>query len=123
MKRLLLIGAVAAAGLTTFGVYHHVTGARFETRMTPLGPLGYQIVIRNVGHRDSYATCRASAYSLKGRKIFTHYIPVGIPAGPYIAAGATLQWDGQLPGEWVTDSIASFSAVCSSIDYHGNPPV
>ena len=115
--------AVVTAGLAGVCTYHHATGARFETRMTPVGPLGYHVVIRNVGHRGAYATCRASAFSPSGKKIFTHYIPVSFPAGPYIAAGATFQRDAQLPAEWVTDSIASFNALCSPIDYHGTPPI
>jgi hypothetical protein len=123
MKRLLVAGAIAGAALAACGVYHHATGARFETRMTPLGPLGYHIEIRNVGHRDSFATCRASAFNSSGKKVFTHFIGVTFPAGPFIEAGATFARDGDLPPEWVTESIEGFNARCSPIDYHGNPPI
>jgi hypothetical protein len=121
VRRWLVVGIVLS-GLTGLGVYRYVTRPRFEATVTPVYPLGYHLVIRNVGHRGAYATCRATAFDEAGRKIFTHVIPTG-PAGPYLDPGTSVEIDEQLPNEWVTGSIARLHAICSPIGYPHGPPV
>ena len=123
MKGWLAVVAVLLLGLAGFGIYHHVTGARFEVQMTPLDPLGYHIEIRNVGTRPSYVRCQATAFDAAGREIFTEPAPPGLGAGPYLEPGETYRSDERIPGALVIRPIARFEAICSSIDYHGNPPI
>ena len=123
MKGWLVVVAALVLGLAGFGIYHHVTGARFEVQMTPLDPLGYHIEIRNVGTRPSYVRCQATAFDASGREIFTEPAPPGLGAGPYLEPGETYRSDERIPGELVIRPIARFEAICSSIDYHGNPPI
>jgi hypothetical protein len=118
-----LIAAALVLGLAGFGVYHHVTGARFEVQMTPLDPLGFHIEIMNVGGRASYASCQATALDASGRVIFRSHVPTHVGADTYLEPGETWRSDERLPGELVTRAIARFEATCSSIDYHGHPPI
>ena len=123
MKGWLVVVAAPLLGLAGFGVHHHMTGARFEVQMTPLDPLGHHIEIRNVGGRASYASCQAPALDPSGRVNFTSHVPAHVGGGPYLEPGETWRSDERLPGEWVTRLIARFEATCSSIYYHGHPPV
>jgi hypothetical protein len=123
VKAWLMVVAALVLGLAGFGIYHHVTGARFEVQMNPLDPLGYHIEIRNVGGRASYVTCQATAFDPSGRVIFTNHVPFHVGPGPYLEPGQTYRSDERIPGELVTRPIVRFEATCSSIDYHGNPPI
>jgi len=84
VKGWLVVVAAVFLGLAGFGLYHHVTGARFEVQMTPLDPLGYHIEIRNVGGRASYASCQATAFDASGRVIFTAHVPTHVGGDPYL---------------------------------------
>jgi hypothetical protein len=122
VKGWLVVVAALALGLAGFGVYHHVTGARFEVQMTPLDPLGYHIEIRNVGGRASFVICQATAFDAAGREIFTEPAPAHPGPGPFLEPGETYRSDERIPGELVTRPIARFAATCSSVDYHGQLP-